>query len=48
MYIYGKNPGAFLAAGLKAYDWFRQTPTEAYLKGEQKVRNYLRDIGLHI
>jgi hypothetical protein len=48
MHIYGKNPSAFLAAGLKAYDWYRQTPTEAYLKGEQKARNYLRDIGLSI
>lgn len=48
MYIYGKNPHAFLAAGLKAYDWLRQTPTAAYLKGEQKARNYLRDIGLNI
>jgi hypothetical protein len=48
MYIYGKNPSAFLAAGLKAYDWVRQTPTAAYLKGEQKARSYLRDIGLSI
>jgi methylamine--corrinoid protein Co-methyltransferase len=48
MHIYGKNPSAFLAAGLKAYDWYRQTPTEAYLKGEQKARTYLRDIGLRI
>ena len=48
MYIYGKNPSIFLAAGLKAYDWLRQTPTAAYLKGEQKARNYLRDIGLNI
>ena len=48
MYIYGKNPSAFLAAGLKVYDWLRQTPNAAYLKGEQKARNYLRDIGLNI
>ena len=48
MYIYGKTPRAFLTAGLKAYDWLRQTPTAAYLQGEQKARNYLRDIGLHI
>ena len=46
MYIYGKNPSSFLAAGLKAYDWLRQSPTAAYLKSEQKARNYLRDIGL--
>lgn len=48
MYIYGENPSAFLAAGMKAYDWYRQTPTEAYLKGESKARNYLSDIGLII
>ena len=48
MYIYGKTPSAFLAAGLKAYDWLRQIPTAAYLKGEQKARNYLRNIGLNI
>jgi hypothetical protein len=48
MYIYGENPSAFLTAGLKAYDWYRQTPTEAYLKSAQKVRSYLRDIGLNI
>lgn len=48
MYIYGRNPSAFLTAGLKAYDWLRQTPTAAYLSGEQKARNYLRDIGLSI
>jgi methylamine--corrinoid protein Co-methyltransferase len=48
MYIYGKNPNAFLTAGLKAYDWVRQTPTAAYRKGERKARSYLRDIGLRI
>jgi hypothetical protein len=48
MHIYGENPTEFLAAGLKAYDWYKQTPTEAYLKGERKTRNYLQDIGLNI
>jgi hypothetical protein len=48
MSIYGANPSEFLAAGLKAYDWYRQTPTEAYLKGERAARRYLRDIGLSL
>jgi hypothetical protein len=48
MHIYGKNPSAFLAAGLKAYDWYKQVPTYEYVKGERKARNYLRDIGLTI
>lgn len=48
MHIYGKNPSAFLTAGFKAYDWYQQTPTEAYIKGERKARNYLQDIGLSI
>jgi hypothetical protein len=48
MHIYGENPRAFLTAGLKAYDWYKQAPTEMYLEGEQKTRNYLRDIGLTI
>jgi methylamine--corrinoid protein Co-methyltransferase len=48
MHIYGKNPSAFLAAGLKAYDWYKQKPTDEYVKGERKARNYLRDIGLTI
>jgi hypothetical protein len=48
MSIYGDNPSAFLAAGLKAYDWYRQAPTDEYLKGERRARNYLRDIGLTI
>jgi hypothetical protein len=48
MHIYGKNPKAFLTAGLKAYDWYKQKPTDEYLKGERKARNYLRDIGLTI
>lgn len=46
MHIYGKNPNAFLAAGLKAYDWYKQKPTDEYVKAERKARNYLRDIGL--
>lgn len=48
MHIYGKNPNAFLAAGLKAYDWYKQKPTDEYVKAERKARNYLRDIGLTI
>ncbi len=48
MYIYGDNPSAFLAAGLKAYDWYRQAPTAEYLKGEHQARYYLRDVGLAI
>ncbi|MEE8322108.1 MAG: monomethylamine:corrinoid methyltransferase [Candidatus Bathyarchaeia archaeon] len=48
MHVYGKNPSAFLAAGLKAYDWYKQKPTDEYVKGERKARNYLRDIGLTI
>jgi hypothetical protein len=48
MHIYGKNPSAFLAAGLKAYDWYKQVPTDEYVEGERKARNYLRDIGLTI
>jgi hypothetical protein len=48
MHVYGKNPSAFLAAGLKAYNWYKQKPTDEYVKGERKARNYLRDIGLTI
>ncbi len=46
MNVYGDNPNAFLAAGLKAYDWYRQAPTDAYLQGEHAARRYLQDIGL--
>ena len=48
MHIYGDDPMKFLAAGLKAYDWYKQAPTDDYLKIERKARNYLRDIGLKI
>ncbi len=48
MYVYGENPRAFLTAGLKAFDWYRQAPTGAYLQGEHQARNYLREIGLTI
>jgi methylamine--corrinoid protein Co-methyltransferase len=46
MLIYGNNPNEFLKAGLKAYDWYNQKPTDEYLKNEQKTRKYLRNIGL--
>jgi methylamine--corrinoid protein Co-methyltransferase len=48
MYVYGDNPHVFLAAGLKAYDWYMQRPTNAYLDSERKARHYLRDQGLSI
>lgn len=48
MLIYGDNPNEFLKAGLKAYDWYAQTPTDEYLKNERTARNYLRNIGLNI
>jgi hypothetical protein len=48
MLIYGNNPNEFLKAGLKAYDWYNQTPTDEYLKNERKARKYLRNIGLDI
>jgi hypothetical protein len=48
MLIYGKTPHEFLQAGLKVYDWYRQTPTEAYLKNERNARQYLRNIGLDL
>ncbi|MCW4037883.1 MAG: monomethylamine:corrinoid methyltransferase [Candidatus Bathyarchaeota archaeon] len=48
MLIYGNNPNEFLKAGLKAYDWYNQTPTDEYLKNERTARKYLRNIGLNI
>jgi hypothetical protein len=48
MLIYGNNPNEFLKAGLKAYDWYNQAPTDEYLKNERKARKYLRNIGLDI
>jgi hypothetical protein len=48
MLIYENRWQEFLAAGLKAYDWFMQTPTDEYLKNERKARKYLRDIGLDL
>ena len=48
MFIYEDGWQEFLAAGLKAYDWFRQTPTEEYLENERRARKYLRDIGLDL
>ena len=48
MHVYGKNPSAFLEAGLKAYDWYKQSPTKEDLEGKRQARNYLRNIGLNI
>jgi hypothetical protein len=48
MLIYGTNPTEFLKAGLKAYDWYRQTPTDEYLQNERTARKYLRNIGLDL
>lgn len=46
MLIYGSDPNEFLRAGFQAYDWYKQTPTEQYLRNENRVRQYLRDAGL--
>ena len=48
MYIYGDNPMEFLAAGMKAYDWYKQTPTEEHVRAQRKARKYLIDIGLRM
>jgi hypothetical protein len=48
MLVYENRWQEFLAAGLKAYDWFKQTPTEEYTRNERRARKYLRDIGLDI
>ena len=46
MLIYENKGQEFLAAGLKAYDWFRQTATKEYVDNERRARKYLRDLGL--
>ncbi|MEM2094632.1 MAG: monomethylamine:corrinoid methyltransferase [Candidatus Bathyarchaeia archaeon] len=48
MLIYGDHPQEFLAAGLRAYDWYSQKPTSEYLENERKARKYLTDIGLEL
>jgi hypothetical protein len=48
MLIYENKGQEFLAAGLKAYDWFRHVPTMEYVDNERRARKYLRDIGLRM
>jgi len=48
MLIYGDRPQDFLSAGLKAYDWVMQRPTEEYRQNERKARKYLTDLGLDL
>jgi methylamine--corrinoid protein Co-methyltransferase len=44
--IYGSDPHEFLRAGFQAYDWYSQAPTDQYLRNENRVRKYLRNVGL--
>ena len=46
MLVYGSDPNEFLRAGFQAYDWYAQAPTEQYLHNENRVRQYLRNVGL--
>lgn len=46
MLVYGSDPNEFLRAGFQAYDWYNQIPTDQYLRNENRVRGYLRDVGL--
>jgi hypothetical protein len=33
---------------MKAYDWYKQTPTEEHVRAQRKARKYLIDIGLRM
>lgn len=48
MLIYENRWQEFMAASLKAYNWFKQKPSEEYLENEERARKYLGDVGLDL